>query len=50
MAFLTRLIKVSLVAAALAVPGLGVAEAATFKAKRGINLDIWITWPDERGR
>lgn len=23
------------------------AEAATFKAKRGINLDIWVTWPDE---
>ena len=47
MAFLTRLIKVSLAAATLAVLGLGMAQAATFKAKRGINLDIWVTWPDE---
>nr|WP_245428930.1 cellulase family glycosylhydrolase [Phyllobacterium phragmitis] len=23
------------------------AEAATFKMKRGVNLDIWTTWPDE---
>lgn len=22
-------------------------EAATFSAKRGINLDLWTTWPDE---
>lgn len=23
------------------------ASAATFQAKRGISLDIWVTWPDE---
>ena len=23
------------------------ANAATFQAKRGISLDIWVTWPDE---
>ena len=23
------------------------AHAATFQAQRGINLDIWVTWPDE---
>jgi endoglucanase len=26
---------------------LSAASAATFQAKRGISLDIWVTWPDE---
>ncbi|MGE0500907.1 MAG: glycoside hydrolase family 5 protein [Rhizobiaceae bacterium] len=25
------------------------ATAATFEAKRGLNMDIWVTWPDESG-
>ena len=34
-------------AAALALLIAPVAEAATFKPKRGISLDIWTTWPQE---
>jgi endoglucanase len=32
------------IAVLLSVP---TASAATFQAKRGISLDIWVTWPDE---
>lgn len=47
MPFLRHAIKNSLVAAALAL-GIAIpADAATFHAKRGLNLDIWNTWPDE---
>ncbi|QKC81305.1 cellulase family glycosylhydrolase [Mesorhizobium sp. NZP2077] len=47
MALLTAMIK-SLMAAllvlvALALPG----QAATFSMKRGLNLDLWVTWPGE---
>jgi endoglucanase len=31
------------IALALALP----AKAATFKAKRGVALDIWVTWPNQ---
>ncbi|PYE88691.1 glycoside hydrolase family 5 protein [Phyllobacterium leguminum] len=34
-------------ALALAVAFAMPAAAATFKMKRGVNLDIWTTWPDE---
>jgi endoglucanase len=32
---------------ALAASFTSPASAATFEAKRGISLDIWVTWPDE---
>lgn len=46
LAFLPAAIKAAMVlAAALAL--VAPAAAATFEARRGINLDIWTTWPDE---
>ena len=44
---IARSIKV--LAAVLVLGGLlsGPSAAATFKAGRGISLDIWITWPEE---
>ena len=47
MPFLRHAIKNSLAAAALALCAVAPGHAATFKAQRGINLDIWNTWPDE---
>ena len=47
MPFLRHAIKNSLAAAALALCAALPAHAATFHAKRGLNLDIWTTWPDE---
>ncbi len=40
-------IKQALAALALALCLAAPAQAASFAAKRGINLDIWVTWPDE---
>ncbi|SMH55793.1 glycoside hydrolase family 5 protein [Mesorhizobium australicum] len=47
MPFLVRTIKRALTAAAVALAFAAPAAAATFEAHRGINLDIWTTWPDE---
>ena len=47
MALLTSPIKTAIAAAALALATAMPAASATFSAKRGINLDIWVTWPDE---
>lgn len=47
MPFLRHAIKNSLAAAVLALCAASSAHAATFHAKRGLNLDIWNTWPDE---
>jgi len=47
MASLTHVIKTS-VAALLAILLLASpSAAASFSAKRGVNLDLWTTWPDE---
>ncbi len=43
MPFLARAIKIAALAICLTLP----AHAATFQVQRGINLDIWTTWPDE---
>ena len=37
----------SLAALALGLWACTAADAATFQARRGLNLDIWTTWPDE---
>jgi endoglucanase len=47
MALLAATIKNCLVALALLVWLAAPSAAASFSMKRGINLDIWITWPDE---
>lgn len=47
MACLPALIKNCLAALALLALAASPAAAATFSMKRGINLDIWTTWPDE---
>jgi hypothetical protein len=39
--------KILCLAAILAVFFVPAADAATFKPKRGISLDIWTTWPQE---
>ncbi|WP_235679094.1 glycoside hydrolase family 5 protein [Aquibium microcysteis] len=39
-----RVLALALLAAGLVLP----AGAATFEARRGLNLDIWVTWPEER--
>lgn len=48
MALLTRMIKKSLTAFAamllLALP----AQAATFSMKRGLSMELWTSWPDEK--
>ena len=42
------MIKASLCVAALLFGGLtGAAHSASFSAKRGLNLDIWVAWPGE---
>ena len=46
MALLTGMIKNCLAALFLLAAAAG-AEAASFSMKRGINLDIWTTWPSE---
>ena len=40
---LLRILLLAAMALAAALP----AGAATFEARRGLNLDIWTTWPDE---
>jgi endoglucanase len=47
MPFLRHAIKNSLAAAVLALCATAAADAAKFDVKRGLNLDIWNTWPDE---
>jgi endoglucanase len=44
-----RMAKMKLLFAliALGMALMASASAATFQAKRGISLDIWVTWPDE---
>ena len=39
--------KILRLAAAFALMAVHAADAATFKPKRGISLDIWTTWPQE---
>ncbi len=43
-----RVIKTCAVALALAMMALAAAHPAPISLKRGLNLDIWDTWPDER--
>ncbi len=45
MALMTTPIKSSLLALVLLAATTATADAATFTARRGINLDIWVTWP-----
>lgn len=40
---LARVLLLAVMALAAALP----VHAATFEARRGLNLDIWTTWPDE---
>jgi endoglucanase len=47
MAPLSARFKHWLVALAIAVAGTSPLHAATFSVKRGINLDQWVTWPNE---
>ncbi|MFB9344804.1 glycoside hydrolase family 5 protein [Aminobacter aganoensis] len=47
MAAIVAMIKTSLVALLALALSVCAAGAATFSMKRGINLDIWDTWPDE---
>jgi endoglucanase len=42
-----RLFKNCLCLGALALGFAAPADAATFQMKRGLNLDIWMTWPQE---
>ncbi len=42
-AWLGRVLLPALVALSIVLP----AGAATFEARRGLNLDIWVTWPEE---
>ena len=39
-----KILRLAAIFALVAVPA---ADAATFKPKRGISLDIWMTWPQE---
>ncbi|MEI5678689.1 MULTISPECIES: glycoside hydrolase family 5 protein [unclassified Mesorhizobium] len=39
--------KAGLLGLALLSVAVTAADAASFSMKRGINLDIWVTWPDE---
>jgi endoglucanase len=39
-----RVLLLALMALSIVPP----AGAATFEARRGLNLDIWVTWPEER--
>ena len=48
MALLAATIKNCLLALALLAATAAPVAAATFSMKRGINLDIWVTWPDEK--
>jgi endoglucanase len=41
------MIKASLAAVALLLAGLAPSHAASFSMQRGLNLDLWTTWPDE---
>jgi hypothetical protein len=47
MALSAAAIKKALFALALATAGPAGVVAADFEPRRGLNLDIWITWPDE---
>ena len=47
MASMTRSIKNCLAALALLTAAALPANSAAFSMKRGINLDIWTTWPPE---
>jgi endoglucanase len=47
MALLAASIKNCLLALALLALLAAPSAAAAFSMKRGINLDIWTTWPDE---
>ncbi|MBS3647778.1 cellulase family glycosylhydrolase [Pseudaminobacter sp. 19-2017] len=47
MAPMTLMIKAWLLATAMLVTAAQPGLAAEFSAKRGINLDIWVTWPPE---
>ncbi|MEQ1952754.1 glycoside hydrolase family 5 protein [Mesorhizobium yinganensis] len=47
MALMFGMFKACLLAATLAALMASPAAAASFSAKRGINLDIWTTWPPE---
>ncbi len=47
MAFLAALFKHGLAGLVLLLAAAGWANAATFSAQRGLNLDIWVSWPDE---
>jgi hypothetical protein len=42
------LAKISITALAVIVLGLLPVQAATFSVKRGLNLDMWETWPPEK--
>ncbi|MGE3306929.1 MAG: glycoside hydrolase family 5 protein [Rhizobiaceae bacterium] len=45
MALLTRMFKRALAALLMTPLLLAGAQAATFSVKRGLNMDIWVTWP-----
>ncbi|MGB3501885.1 MAG: cellulase family glycosylhydrolase [Mesorhizobium sp.] len=47
MAFLRPTIKFSLALALFVTASLSLSNAATFKPERGLNMDQWVTWPDE---
>ena len=47
MAFLHKAFKMCVVGALLAVALAAHANAAVFEPRRGLNLDQWVTWPDE---
>ena len=49
MALLARMIKNLAAALALLAALVMPAAGATFSPKRGLNMDIWVTWPDESG-
>lgn len=48
MASLARMFKAGIFVLALLCIALVPAGAAEFSVRRGINLDIWTTWPDEK--
>jgi endoglucanase len=47
MTSLASMFKAGLLGLALLSVAAPAADAASFSMKRGINLDIWVTWPDE---
>jgi hypothetical protein len=48
MLFMIKLLRASLtLAVAMALAWPGTVAAAEFRAMRGLNLDIWVTWPAE---